>query len=149
MGAFAHMDFRCDYGRCVFCYPGWQMCIRDSISFVLAQEAQKLFIRHGCFSFSFAGFPLYGAAPVWGCLLYTSTERSSCFADHIIAHNGDAIVGAAYAVVEVPFAAQVGAPVGEKLHILPLYLFPNRLPLRFRVVQGDLRPYHLLAGRCV
>ena len=36
------------------------------ISFVLAQQAQKLFIRHWRFSFSFAGFPLYGAAPVWG-----------------------------------------------------------------------------------
>ena len=48
--------------------------------------------------------------------------------------------------MEVPFATQVGTPVGEKLRILPLYLFPYRLPLRFRVVQGDLRPYLLLAG---
>ena len=23
MGAFAHMDFRCDCGRCVFRYPDW------------------------------------------------------------------------------------------------------------------------------
>ncbi|CAN4029247.1 Chloramphenicol acetyltransferase, partial [Dysosmobacter welbionis] len=73
-------------------------------------------------------------------------EGCDGLADHIIAHDGDAVVGAAYAVVEVPFAAQVGAPVGEEVRILPLYLFPNHLPLRFRVVQGDLRPYLLLAG---
>ena len=73
-------------------------------------------------------------------------EGCDGFADRVIAHNGDAVVGAAYAVVEVPFATQVGTPVGEKLRILPLYLFPYRLPLRFRVVQGDLRPYLLLAG---
>ena len=24
MGAFAHMDFRCDCGRCVFCYLDWR-----------------------------------------------------------------------------------------------------------------------------
>lgn len=24
MGAFTHMDFRCDCGRCVFCYPDWR-----------------------------------------------------------------------------------------------------------------------------
>ena len=74
------------------------------------------------------------------------TEGCDGFAGRVIAHNGDAVVGAAYAVVEVPFATQVGTPVGEKLRILPLYLFPYRLPLRFRVVQGDLRPYLLLAG---
>ena len=74
------------------------------------------------------------------------TERCNGLAGRVIAHNGDAVVGAAYAVVEVPFATQVGTPVGEKLRILPLYLFPYRLPLRFRVVQGDLRPYLLLAG---
>ena len=48
--------------------------------------------------------------------------------------------------VEVLFAAQIGAPVGEKVRILPLYLFPYRLPLRFRIVQGDFCPYLLLAG---
>ena len=73
-------------------------------------------------------------------------EGCDGFADCVVAHDGDAVVGAAYAVVEVPFATQVGTPVGEKLRILPLYLFPYRLPLRFRVVQGDLRPYLLLAG---
>ena len=63
--------------------------------------------------------------------LFDFTERSNCFADHIIAHDGDAVVGAAYAVVEVLFAAQVGAPVGEKDRVLPLHLFPYCLPLCF------------------
>ena len=74
------------------------------------------------------------------------TEGCDGFADYIVAHNGNAVVGAAYAVVEVLFAAQVGAPVGEKVRILPLYFFPNRLPLYRRIVQSDLRPYLLLAG---
>ena len=74
------------------------------------------------------------------------TERCNGLAGRVIAHNGDAVVGAAYAVVEVPFATQVGTPVGEKLRILPLYLFPYRLPLCRGIVQGDLRPYLLLAG---
>ena len=73
-------------------------------------------------------------------------EGCNGFANRIIAHDGDAVVGAAYAVVEVLFAAQIGAPVGEIDHVLPLHLFPYRLPLRFRIVQGDLRPYLLLAG---
>ena len=34
----------------------------------------------------------------------------------------------------------------KKVRILPLYLFPYRFPLHFRVVQGDLCPYLLLAG---
>ena len=74
------------------------------------------------------------------------TERCNGLAGRVIAHNGDAVVGAAYAVVEVPFATQVGTPVGEKLRILPLYLFPYRLPLCRGIVQGDLHPYLLLAG---
>ena len=74
------------------------------------------------------------------------TEGCDGLADRVIAHNGNAVVGAAYAVVEVPFAAQIGAPVGEEVHILPLYLFPYRLPLCRRIVQGDFRPYLLLAG---
>ena len=49
--------------------------------------------------------------------------------------------------MEVLFPAEVCAPVGEEVRILPLYLFPYRLPLRFRVVQGDLRPYLLLAEK--
>ena len=61
-------------------------------------------------------------------------------------HDGDAVVGAAYAVVEVLFASEIGTPVGEEVRILPLYLFPYRLPLRFRIVQGDFCPYLLLAG---
>ena len=73
------------------------------------------------------------------------TERSNCFADHIIAHDGDAVVGAAYAVVEVLFAAQVGAPVGEKDRVLPLHLFPYCLPLCFRIVHGDFRQDFFLA----
>ena len=48
--------------------------------------------------------------------------------------GGDAVVSAAYAVMKVLFAAQIGAPVGEEVHILPLHLFPYRLPLHFRVV---------------
>ena len=78
--------------------------------------------------------------------LFDFTERSNCFADHIIAHDGDAVIGAAYAVVEVTFAAQICTPVGEEVHILPLYLFPYCLPLCVRIVQGDLRPYLFLAG---
>ena len=66
-------------------------------------------------------------------------------ADRVIAHNGDAVVGAAYAVVEVLFATQVGTPVGEKLRILPLHLFPYHLPLCRRIVQGDFRLYLFLA----
>ena len=75
--------------------------------------------------------------------LFDFTERSNCFADHIIAHDGDAVIGAAYAVVEVLFAAQVGAPVGEKDRVLPLHLFPYCLPLCFRIVQGDFLPVSL------
>ena len=73
-------------------------------------------------------------------------EGCGGFADCVIAHDGNAVVGAAYAVVEVPLAAQIRAPVGEKFRIPPLYLLPYCLPLRFRVVQGDFCPYLLLAG---
>ena len=72
-------------------------------------------------------------------------EGCDGFADCVVAHDGDAVVGAAYAVVEVLFAAQVGAPVGEKDRVLPLHLFPYCLPLCFRIVQGDFRPYLFLA----
>ena len=41
-------------------------------------------------------------------------EGCDGFADRVVAHDGDAVVGAAYAVVEVPLAAQIGTPVGEK-----------------------------------
>ena len=68
------------------------------------------------------------------------------FRSHIVkAHDGDAVVGAAYAVVKVLFAAQVGAPVGEIDRVLPLYLFPYCLPLCFRIVQGDFRQDFFLA----
>ena len=55
---------------------------KSDVSFVLAKQAQKLFIRHGCFSFSFAWFPPYGAAPVWGCsaasaVLHSASRRAS------------------------------------------------------------------------
>ena len=36
----------------------------------------------------------------------------------IIAQDGDAVIGAAAAVVEVLLPAEVGAPVGEKINIL-------------------------------
>ena len=78
--------------------------------------------------------------------LFDFTERSNCFADQIIAHDGDAVVGAAYAVVEVLFAAQIGAPVGEKDRVLSLHLFPYCLPLRLRIVQGDFRRISFLQG---
>ena len=62
-------------------------------------------------------------------------------------HNG---VGGTYVLyddgAEVILTAQVGAPVGEKDHILPLYLFPCRLSLCRRIMQGDFCPYLFLAG---
>ena len=64
----------------------------------------------------------------------------------IVAHEGDAVVGAAGAVVEILPAAQIGAPVGEKIRILPLHPLPHGLPLRCGIVQGDLRLYLLPAG---
>ena len=72
-------------------------------------------------------------------------ERCNGFADCVVAHDGNAVVGAADAVVEVLFAAQVGAPVGEKDRVLPLHLFPYCLPLCFRIVQGDFRQDFFLA----
>ena len=91
--------------------------------------------------------------------LFDFTERSNCFADHIIAHDGDTVVGAAYAVVEVLLAAEVGAPVGKKLCVAAevgapvgkklcvsqLHLLPDRLALRLRIVQGDFRQDFFLA----
>ena len=79
--------------------------------------------------------------------LFNFTECGHIPAHIVIAHNGDAVVGAAYAVVEVLFAAQVGAPVGEKDRVLPLHLFPYCLPLCFRIVQGDFRQNFFFAGR--
>ena len=67
---------------------------------------------------------------------------------HIVkAHDGDAVVGAAYAVVKILFTAEVGAPIGEKDRVLPLHLFPYCLPLCFRIVQGDFRQNFFFAGR--
>ena len=77
--------------------------------------------------------------------LFNLAERCDGFADHIIAHDSDAVIGAAYAVVEVLFAAQIGAPVGEEVDVLPLYLFPCRLPLCRRIMQGDFRQNFFLA----
>ena len=73
------------------------------------------------------------------------TEGCDGFADRVIAHNGDAVVGASYAVVEVLFATQIRAPVGEKDRVLPLHLFPYCLPLCFWIVQGDFRQDFFLA----
>ena len=72
-------------------------------------------------------------------------ERRDGFAGRIIAQNGNAVIGAACAVVEILFAAEVGAPVGKELHILPLHLLPHRLPLRFRIVQRDFCENFLFA----
>ena len=74
------------------------------------------------------------------------TEGCNRFADYIVAHDSDAVIGAACAVVKVPFPAQIFAPVRKEIYILPLHLFPYHLPLRFRVMQGDFRLYLFLAG---
>ena len=47
--------------------------------------------------------------------------------------------------MKVLLPAEVRAPVGEEIRILPLYLFPDGLALGFRIVQGYLREYLLLA----
>ena len=78
--------------------------------------------------------------------LFNFTERSNCFADHIIAHDGDAVVGAAYAVVKILFTAEVGAPLGKKLCVSQLHLLPDRLALHLRIVQSDFRQNFLFAG---
>ena len=77
---------------------------------------------------------------------FDSGSEAGKFVESIYAYDGDAVVGAACAVVEVLFAAQVGAPVGEEDHVLPLHLFPYCLPLCFRIVQGDFRQDFFLAG---
>ena len=77
---------------------------------------------------------------------FNLAERCNRFAHGIITHNGDAVVSAAYAVMKVLFAAQIGAPVGEKDRVLPLHLLPYRLSLCFRIVQGDFCLYLFLAG---
>ena len=57
-------------------------------------------------------------------------------ADHVISHQRHAVIVAARAVVEIFPAAKVGAPVRDKVHILPLHPFPDGFPLRFGIVQG-------------
>lgn len=47
---------------------------------------------------------------------------------------------------EETIPAQVRAPIGEKIHILPLHPLPHVLALLRRVVQGDLLLYLRLAG---
>ena len=73
-------------------------------------------------------------------------ERGHGFAHHIIAQDGDAVVGAARTVVEIFCAAKVGAPVREKGCILPLHLLPDGFPPGFRVVQSDFGQNLLFAG---
>ena len=66
---------------------------------------------------------------------------------HIVkAHDGDAVVGAAYAVVKILFTAEVGAPLGKKLCVSQLHLLPDRLALHLRIVQSDFRQNFLFAG---
>ena len=64
----------------------------------------------------------------------------------IIAQDGDAVIGAAAAVVEVLLPAEVGAPVGEKINILPLDPLPDRLALRLRIVLRDPCANFFFAG---
>ena len=73
-------------------------------------------------------------------------EAGHSFADYIIAHQGDAVIGAACAVVKIIFAAKIGAPVREVCRVLPLYLPPDRLPLLHRIVQRDLPQNLFLQG---
>ena len=66
---------------------------------------------------------------------------------HIVkAHDGDAVVGAAYAVVKILFTAEVCAPLGKKLCVSQLHLLPDRLTLHLRIVQSDFRQNFLFAG---
>ena len=66
---------------------------------------------------------------------------------HIVkAHDGDAVVGAAYAVVKILFTAEVGAPLRKKLCVSQLHLLPDRLALHLRIVQSDFRQNSFLQG---
>ena len=73
------------------------MCIRDRFvavhKFQLAESWKNQFFLH----------------------LFHFAECGHIPAHIVKAHNGDAVVGAAYAVVEVLFTAEVGAPLGKKL----------------------------------
>lgn len=57
--------------------------------------------------------------------------RKACmlFADNIIRHQCNAVVIAALAVVEIPFAAEIRAPVRQIMHILLLHPRPYSLLL--------------------
>ena len=71
MGAFAHMDFRCDCGRCVFCYLDWR---KDSKRKMVtprfqsrtphidnkqegAMQYEKEIVLYCCWSVSCSGLP--------------------------------------------------------------------------------------------
>ncbi len=49
-------------------------------------------------------------------------------------------------VMKVLLSAKVGAPVGEKGDILPLYPFPDRFPLVRRIMKGNFLLDQLLAS---
>ena len=78
--------------------------------------------------------------------LFNFTECDHIPAHIVKAHDGDAVVGAACAVVKILLAAEVCAPVGKKLCVSQLHLLPDRLALRLRIVQGDFRQNFLFAG---
>ena len=78
--------------------------------------------------------------------LFDLPEGDNIPAHGIIAHDSDAVVSAARAVVKVFLPAQVRPPVREKFHILPLHPLPDGLALRFRIMQGNLRLNLLFAG---
>ncbi len=64
-------------------------------------------------------------------------EGRDVSAHGIVAHDGDAIVGAARAVVKILLSAKVGAPVGKISRILLLHPFPDRLALIRGIVQRN------------
>lgn len=67
-------------------------------------------------------------------------------ADDIIRHQRNAVVIAALAVVEIPFAAEIRAPVRQKMRILLLHTLPYDLPLAGGIVQGNFTLNFPFAG---
>ena len=74
--------------------------------------------------------------------------RKACmlFADNIIRHQCNAVVIAALAVVEIPFAAEIRAPVRQIMHILILHPRPYSLLLAGGIVQGNFTLNFPFAG---
>ena len=64
-------------------------------------------------------------------------EARDILAHDVICHQGNAVIGAALAVVEIFLSAEVGAPVGKKCDVLPLHTLPDALACVGREVQGD------------